>query len=272
MIIDWYTIIFQIINFMVLVFLLRLFLYKPIIKAMDEREQKIIEREEEAGRRESEAEVTVNNFKQKSEDLEHRKTEILDKAHAAAEEEKQKLVDQARQEVDKTRQRWADAFEKEKETFIIELRRRIGQQSCTVARKCLKDLADSKLEDLAGNLFLQKIGELSAEEVKKLSEALEKGEAKVVLKSAFELAGNYGEQLQLALKKTLPAKAAELILTYRKDPDLICGLELETGGYQLSWNVDSYIGKVEEEILKELEHSAPAANKGEVNGGAENTV
>jgi len=272
MIIDWYTIIFQIINFMVLVFLLRLFLYKPIIKAMDERENTIIEREKEAGRRESEAEERVNNFNQKSEELENRKTEILEKAQAEAEEKKQQLLNEARQEVDQTRQRWADSFEKEKESFIIELKRRIGQQAGTLARQCLKDLADSKLEEIAGKHFLQKVEKLPTEESKRLSAALDKGDAKIVVKSAFELNDNYGDLLQQALKKTLPAQSKQLTFTYRKEPDLICGLELETGGYLLSWNVESYIGKVEEEILKEFEQLAPAAAKGEVSGSAENPV
>ena len=103
-----------------------------------------------------------------------------------------------------------------------------------------------------------------------MSAALDKGDAKIVVKSAFELNDNYGDLLQQALKKTLPAQSKQLTFTYRKEPDLICGLELETGGYLLSWNVESYIGKVEEEILKEFEQLAPAAAKGEVSGSAEN--
>ncbi len=39
--IDWFTLIAQVINFLILVWLLRRFLYKPILKAVDEREKKI---------------------------------------------------------------------------------------------------------------------------------------------------------------------------------------------------------------------------------------
>ena len=39
--IDWFTVIAQVLNFFILVFLLKRFLYKPILKAIDEREGKI---------------------------------------------------------------------------------------------------------------------------------------------------------------------------------------------------------------------------------------
>jgi F-type H+-transporting ATPase subunit b len=269
MIIDWYTIIFQIINFMILVFLLRLFLYKPIIKAMDEREQKIIEREEEAGRTKNEAEETALAYNRKSEELERQEAEILEKARSAAEEEKQQLMNKARQEVDETKQRWAEAFKKEKDTFIAELRRRIGQQACMVARRCLEDLADSRLEELTWNLFREKIEKLPEEEITKLIKALDKGDGKMILKSAFDPPDKTADQLQQAIKKILPSSGDNIKLSVKKEPALICGLELETGGYRIAWNIESYLENVEAEILKELEQTAPTGSNGEVAGGEE---
>ena len=56
MLIDWFTVLAQIINFLVLVYLLKRFLYGRIIRAMDERERKIALRLEEAQGRKEEAE------------------------------------------------------------------------------------------------------------------------------------------------------------------------------------------------------------------------
>ena len=72
MIIDWYTIMFQIVNFLILVFLLRYFLYGPIIRAMDEREQTIMQREEKAAAQKLEAENETRSYHQKSEKLQQR--------------------------------------------------------------------------------------------------------------------------------------------------------------------------------------------------------
>ncbi len=255
MIIDWYTIIFQIINFMILVFLLRRFLYGPVIRAMDEREQKIVRREEDAAAKKSEAEQEALNYRRKTEDLEEREGELLEEAQARAEKEKRKLLDQARQEVDESRRRWQESFEREKETFIGELRRRIGHQACTVARRCLQDLADARLEELTFEMFLQKLSALPEQDREELKKALGKGGQKITLRTAFETGSGQLEELKQHLSKLVPAAGNNLNLAASTDPELICGLELDAGGYRVAWNIDSYLEDVEEQVLKELEQN-----------------
>ena len=53
--IDWFTVVAQIVNFLILVWLLKKFLYGPIIRAMDDRERRIASRLEEANARERQA-------------------------------------------------------------------------------------------------------------------------------------------------------------------------------------------------------------------------
>jgi len=58
--INWFTVIAQIINFFILVWLLKRFLYKPILKAIDEREKKIASQLEDANAKEEKAEKEKN--------------------------------------------------------------------------------------------------------------------------------------------------------------------------------------------------------------------
>jgi F-type H+-transporting ATPase subunit b len=266
MIIDWYTIIFQIINFMILVFLLRRFLYGPIMRMMDEREQKILERETEASAKQQQAEQAERDYSKKSADLQQQEEAIIDKARSAAENEKKELLDTARREVDQTKRRWEDAFKRERETFISELRRRVGQQACLVARRCLQDLSDTKLEALAWNLFLKNLVSLPEAELKLLRAALDEGKGRVTLRSAFEAGEENISALRKSLQEKLPGSDSEteINLTARQDTALICGLELSAGGYVLAWSIDSYLGDLETEILKELDQPATAEPSGEV--------
>ncbi|OPL12498.1 MAG: hypothetical protein AVO34_07240 [Firmicutes bacterium ML8_F2] len=269
MIIDWYTIIFQIINFLILVFLLRHFLYGPIIKSMDEREQKILQREKTAEARKKEAEEEILSYRRKNEELEETEEEIMAKAHREAEQEKNRLLDEARHDVDETRKRWEADLEREKETFINELRRRIGRQACLVARRCLSDLADARLEELTWSQFLKKLAGLPDEERERLRGALADGDGRVVLHSAFDTGDKQVKELEIALKELLPSRDDQLEVVARSEPDLICGLELESGGYRVAWNVESYLQDVEEQILKELDQTIitkenNTAEKGEV--------
>ena len=268
MIIDWYTIIFQIINFLVLVFLLRRYLYGPIIRAMDDREQKIVEREEEAANKKKEAEKESREYRQQKEELEQQEDEILERAREKAEEEKHGLLKEARKEVEETKSRWEEAFEREKETFISELRKRIGQQACTVARRCLEDLADAELEALTWDLFLKKIREMPEEERLKLEEAIA-SEEEVFLQSAFEPPEKKLKKLREELQEVVAGHKAKLRLSAKTDKSLICGLELNTGGYRVSWNIDSYLDDVEEQILKDFDQQVSAEQTGEVSGNDE---
>jgi len=67
--IDWFTVVAQIVNFLILVGLLKKFLYGPIIRAMDDRERRIASRLEEANARERQAQEEVQSYRQKREDL-----------------------------------------------------------------------------------------------------------------------------------------------------------------------------------------------------------
>jgi F-type H+-transporting ATPase subunit b len=257
MIIDWYTIIFQIINFLVLVFLLRLFLYGPIIRMMDERERRIVEREEEATALKLKAEEESDIYNRKTAELEEEKEMLLEKARTAAGEEKHELLQKARSEVEQTRKRWEDDFEREKETFIDELRRRIARQACTVARRCLEDLADTRLEALTWNFFLEKAGRLPDEERAELEQSIASADHEVILRTAFDPPEGKVDALKKDLEKIISVPADGLKITTKTDPNLICGLELDAGDYSLAWSIDSYLDDIEKEIIKELDRKVP---------------
>ncbi len=262
MIIDWYTIIFQIINFLILVFLLRLFLYFPIIRAMDDREEKIMQREEEANALKREAEEAEKSYRHKSADLERQEDEIRDEARAEAEKEKHAMLDRARREVEDIRDRWEEDFTREKQTFIDELRRRIGRQACAVARRCLQDLADARLEALTWSLFSARIKNLSEEERRLLQEALTEEQHRLYITSAFEPPRDELKALKKTLQELFPDLdlKGSLSVETRTDPELVCGLELSTGGYRVAWSIDNYLEDVEEQILTEIDQIRAASN------------
>ncbi len=263
MIIDWYTVIFQIVNFLILVFLLRYFLYGPIIRAMDERERKIVEREQQADSSIKAAEAEAESYRSRSEDLRKNEEQTMEKARAAADEEKTKLLNAARKEVEQARKRWEDAFEREKESFTVELRQRIGHQACSVARRCLTDLADSELEELIRNRFMQRLKELPKDEQHKLASALKKDQYKATVSAAFNFPAAALKDLTAMLKTLAAVDEAKLELTTKNEPDLVCGLELAAGGHRIAWSIDHYLVDLEEQILKGLEQKGNTAEKEE---------
>jgi F-type H+-transporting ATPase subunit b len=256
MIINWYTVGFQIINFLVLVFLLRKFLYGPIIAMMEEREMKIVQRETVAATKASEAEEEARNYQKKVASLHSRDEALLAEAKAEAENQRRLLLENTRREVDETRERWHQEVYREQESFIHELRTRIGRHACQIARQCLQNLADAKLETMIWDIFLQKFEQLSSEELNTLRIAFSQ-ENPVLVNSSFEPTEERLQNLAAILESRLKQKVQ---LTQQTYSELICGVELEIGGYRVAWSVDAYLLDVEKEILGHLHRSEKEAS------------
>ncbi|MBT9142735.1 MAG: ATP synthase subunit b [Dehalococcoidia bacterium] len=251
MIINWYTVFFQIINFIALVFLLRRYLYGPIIESMAARESKIIEREEAAAKIASEAVAQGLDYKQKVTTLQDRDAEVLAKVKENAEIESRQLLAKAREQVDETHKRWHEAVAREQESFIHNLRSQVGRQACQIAKQCLKELADEKLETMIWAIFPRKLQQLSPEEKNKLQKAFD-GAQKVLLKSTFKPTEEKLQELTVNLSEIFGKKVQ---LTQQTSTDLICGVELEVGGYRIAWSVIEYLSEMEKEILEHLHKS-----------------
>ncbi|HOP36238.1 MAG TPA: hypothetical protein PL090_07925, partial [Syntrophales bacterium] len=121
MLIDWFTVAAQILNFLILVFLLKHFLYDRIIGAMDERERKIRGRLEDAEEKKREREEEAETYRRKNRELEDKRKEILDAARDEAEEKRKELVRQARENVESLRTQWRESLQREQESFLGEL-------------------------------------------------------------------------------------------------------------------------------------------------------
>jgi F-type H+-transporting ATPase subunit b len=70
MLIDWFTVGAQAVNFLILVWLLKRFLYRPVLAAIDAREKKIAAQLADAAQREARAQAERADLQHRSETLE----------------------------------------------------------------------------------------------------------------------------------------------------------------------------------------------------------
>jgi len=122
--IDWFVLFAQMVNFLILLYLLKRFLYTRIISAMNEREAKMIARFEEGERLQREAEDAARAYEEKNASLQVQAEKMLNEAREAANRRKQEWMDSARGEVDSIRQRWIETVLQEKASFLESLRQR----------------------------------------------------------------------------------------------------------------------------------------------------
>src|ERR1700690_348115 len=96
MLADWFTIVAQALNFLILVWLMKRFLYEPVLDAIDEREKRIATELANADAKKAEAQKEHDEFQHKNAEFDQQRAALLSKATGGAEAERQRLLDEAR--------------------------------------------------------------------------------------------------------------------------------------------------------------------------------
>lgn len=266
MLIDWFTVAAQIVNFLILVALLRYFLYGRIKRAMHERQQRIAARLEEAEHRRQEADEQAASYGQKQQELEAQRAELMAQARAEADARRQELLEQARADLDRTRDRWQEALRREQAAFLRDLRQRTTQQVYATARRALTDLAGDELEHRILTVFLERLQTLDAPAWEALIAAPQDPEPSLLIRSAFDLPHEARQRLLALLREHL-GEAVEV--HFETSPDLLCGIEMQSNGQKIAWSLEHYLEGLEEHLSAALEavtrHEADA-DRGEAQG------
>jgi F-type H+-transporting ATPase subunit b len=241
MLIDWFTVIAQIINFLILVWLLKRFLYKPILKAVNEREKKIADQLNDAAMKEAEAQKEKNEFQQKNNEFDLQLSSLLNQAKEEAKDERKKLMEEARKEADALRLKFQESLKNQQQQLNNEIIQRIQKEVMAVSRKLLADLADITLEENMALVFLRKIKALKDEEKRMLSQALSSSN-KVTIVSTYALTDMTKEEIKNTIKNI---SSSVTDISFETSSTQICGIDLNTTGYKLSWSISDYLQLVE---------------------------
>lgn len=254
--IDWFTLIAQIINFIILVFLLWRFLYKPITKTMGERRKRIERQWKEAQQQQEEAQAEAESYRQKQQDLEKRREELLNEAKEKAKAEQEKLINQARQEVDKKQAEWQESIQRQQESFLENLRQRVQEVTHKTTRRALQDLADAELEQRAISVFMERLKHLDQEERETFKQSVQKSGENVVINSAFEMSEETQTKLQDTLRQEDIVNGKDV--KFSTSSDLICGVEMRSKNHQIAWTLADYLESLEEQFANEFPNKAEA--------------
>src|SRR5271156_6487135 len=141
--INWFTVAAQAINFLILVWLLKRFLYKPILHAIDERAKGIATQLAEAEAKKAEAQKERDEFQHKNEAFDQERAALLKKAADEATAERQRLLDEARKDADALRAKRRDALQSEQRNLNVEIIRWTQKEVFSITRKTLADLASA---------------------------------------------------------------------------------------------------------------------------------
>jgi F-type H+-transporting ATPase subunit b len=251
MLIDWFTIAAQALNFLILVWLLKRFLYKPILNAIDAREKLIAKELADADVKKAEAQKEHEEFQKKNEEFDQQRATLLAKATDEAKVERQRLLDEARKAADALSAKRQESLIQDAQNLNQAISRFTQKEVFAITRKALTDLATTSLEERMGEVFDRRLRELDEKAKSLLGDALRKNSEPALIRSTFDLPAAQRAAIQNALNETF---SAEIHIRFETAPDLVSGIELTTNGQKVGWSIADYLASLEKgvgDLLKE---------------------
>ena len=237
MLIDWFTVFAQIVNLLILVWLLKRFLYKPILNAVNQREKAIHDQLQLAESKFAESESLKAEYTLKNEQFDKDRENRLSKVVEESEQLKITLTQNARNAYEALSLKQKESLFEEESQMQLEIINKTQIEVYKIAKKALMDLSNQDLEKQMIAVFIQRLTSLDSDERSRLKKSVNVAEKAILIKSTFDI--------DLEQQKKLTAVINEIIgetlsISFETKPELISGVELVTDGYKLSWNLEEY--------------------------------
>ncbi len=244
MLIDWFTVTAQALNFLVLVWLLTRYLYKPVLAAIDAREKQITLAVTDAAAERRVAGEERAALAAKEAALEADRAALANAAAETAAAERDRLLAQARAEVQQLRAQLLAALQDDQTRLNQEISRLATQEVLAIVRKTLAEMAGAPLEEQMILLLAKHLHALEEPAKATLREAF--GHAsEAMVRSSFEMPEAPRALISDMIHQELSAAIA---IRFETSTETLCGIELSAGGQKLAWSFAESLYALEQKI------------------------
>lgn len=248
--IDLFTFIAQIANFVILILLLYHFLFKKIIRAIDEREETIRNEFTEAEAAKQTAEQDKKDYERQLRNFEEQKEKWQKEAQAEIYQGKKELLEEAKRSIEQRKKDWESKLEREKELFLTTFKEAVAHEVYNTADALVQDLATADVDRMLFTRFLTILRTLPEEQKQEFQSAyVERNKDSFQISSSFPLLDEEKKQLEELLSEILATSPAIVYEEERKD---FWGIELKFGSFRFSFSSTHYLEKLEETYKKVL--------------------
>jgi len=243
MLIDWFTVGAQAVNFIILVWLLQHFLYKPILTAIDAREHKIAATLTAAAARQNEAVQARDEMAGKLKAFDDERTARLAQVTLDVLKQREQLLDAARREAANLVEKQHAALRADAKSLTDQMARLAATEVFSIAGKALSELASAELEQRMCGVFTQRLRKMSKESKAAFATALSRSDMSAVVRSRFAMQDGEQAALRNAVNETFSADIHLQFETLNTGDD---GIDLSAGGQRLAWGIQEYLKDFQE--------------------------
>lgn len=244
MLLDNFTVIVQLVNFLILIWLLKRFLYGPVMAAIDAREQRLQDQQQRARSEEEAARAKQQQLIGMQDELKRQQDQLFEEARSKAEEERKQLAEQAQRDITALREHWQQRLASEQQEITTRLRKRAEAEMLRTLDTILTDLTTGNLQQATVATFIQRFAGLEDEQISLLRGDHPEQQSAYEIVSATPLTAAEKEQLEHAITRSTGGK----LFCYKLKPQLLCGIELHHGGHKLSWSLASHLDKLQRNL------------------------
>ncbi|HID62693.1 MAG TPA: F0F1 ATP synthase subunit B [Anaerolineae bacterium] len=237
----------QIVNFLILFLALRFLLWKPMLKMLNERKQRIAQGLEDAEQARKDRERAQAEYEERIKQAEQEREKILSKAAEEAEQAKAEALAQARAQAERIVAEGKEAVERERQQMLAELRSQVAALSIAAANKLIGEALDEQRQRRLIDEFFSgiKAGRVLVLEEQELEQVKADGLTALVT-SALPLT----EEEQKAVSSSLAEELGqELTTEFRIDPAILGGLIIRLGDKVIDGSVGGRLEALRESLL-----------------------
>jgi F-type H+-transporting ATPase subunit b len=231
---NWSTFLLEIFNFLVLVWILKRFLYQPVLDIIARRRAAIETQLAEARQQHAEADALKQQYEHRLADWEHERQQALDRLMQEIEETRNQQMQKLKAELSQQEEKTRVARSRQDKQLIRAIEQRALQQSAEFASRLLAEAAGPELENRLFDLLLNGLSALPADQIEALGNKWGESPETIVVSSAYPLDDDKRHQLEATLSRVTGLSAP---VHYEQDAKLLAGLNITIGSWLLQLNV-----------------------------------
>ena len=231
---SWSTFILEIINFLVLVWILKRFLYRPVLAALEKRRHQIEQDLNEATLRHTQASELEQQYKKRLDDWALEKQQLRETLQQEILTERTRRLEQLQTEISSEREKAVVVDRLQLAESLRRYQQNAHEQGARFATRLLTAVASQELESRLFELLLKTFDKLDEERQMALFNACEKTSDAITVTSAYTLSEFQHQQLELKLNALCKQSVK---INYVQNPQLLAGLRLLIGASVLSLNL-----------------------------------
>jgi len=231
---NWSTFLLEILNFLVLLWILKRFLYKPVLDVIAQRRAAIEKTLADAQAHQIAAESLKSRYEGRLAEWEQEKEKVLEDLHREMLKERERLLDDLDAELNKEREKARVLNERRKDDDLRKYQETSLELGVRFVSRLLSRLAGPELDTRLFDLALEQLDDLPVDRLESIHLACQACSGQVGVASAYPLDNGRRELLRQKLDSLLGIPVA---CRFSEDASLMAGLRITLGPWILLANL-----------------------------------